>query len=208
MSCGHKTPGATIYPQIRASIVPHCNSCRDRLAVLGNKRKRAGGTPDAPRKRGASYVDSDDEESEDEIGVMKPDITFFGEKLGDSFHDRILRDREEADLVIVIGTSLKVAPVAEVPRILPAEIPQIYINKTRCSHVDFDVEMKGQCDLVVSELANRLGWELSSAEDVPARIELLEGSHHSWLFSRNVTPQRSDTPSAEHATADENDDAK
>lgn len=41
-------------------------------------------------------------------------------------------DRELADLVIVIGTSLKVAPVAEVPGILPRNVPQIYISRTVC----------------------------------------------------------------------------
>lgn len=62
---------------------------------------------------------------------MQPDITFFGEDLPDEFGRRLVHhDRELADLVIVIGTSLKVAPVAEVPGILPRNIPQIYISRT------------------------------------------------------------------------------
>ena len=64
---------------------------------------------------------------------MQPDITFFGEDLPDEFGHRLVHhDRELADLVIVIGTSLKVAPVAEVPGILPRKIPQIYISRTVC----------------------------------------------------------------------------
>lgn len=62
---------------------------------------------------------------------FQPDITFFGEDLPDVFGRRLLdHDRERADLVIVIGTSLKVAPVAEVPGILPRDIPQLYISRT------------------------------------------------------------------------------
>ena len=62
---------------------------------------------------------------------LQPDITFFGEDLPDEFSRRLIHhDCDLADLVIVIGTSLKVAPVAEVPGILPPNIPQIYISRT------------------------------------------------------------------------------
>lgn len=62
---------------------------------------------------------------------FQPDITFFGEDLPDEFGRRLVHhDRERADLVIVIGTSLKVAPVAEVPGVLPRNVPQIYISRT------------------------------------------------------------------------------
>jgi NAD-dependent histone deacetylase SIR2 len=68
--------------------------------------------------------------------ILQPDITFFGEDLPDEFGQRLIHhDRELVDLVIVIGTSLKVAPVAEVPGILPRNVPQIYISRT-VSHVD------------------------------------------------------------------------
>lgn len=68
--------------------------------------------------------------------LLQPDITFFGENLPDEFRQRLAHhDRDLADLVIVIGTSLKVAPVAEVPGILPRDIPQIYISRT-VSHID------------------------------------------------------------------------
>lgn len=38
-------------------------------------------------------------------------------------------DRDLVDLVIVIGTSLQVAPVSEVVGILPPEVPQLYISR-------------------------------------------------------------------------------
>lgn len=48
-------------------------------------------------------------------GVMKPDIVFFGEGLPDVFHESMANDKDECDLLIVIGSSLKVRPVALIP---------------------------------------------------------------------------------------------
>lgn len=63
--------------------------------------------------------------------TAQPDITFFGEDLPDEFGRRLVEeDREVTDLVIVIGTSMKVAPVADVPSIIPSTVPQIYISRT------------------------------------------------------------------------------
>lgn len=46
---------------------------------------------------------------------MKPDIVFFGEGLPEEFHDKMAEDKDECDLLIVIGSSLKVRPVALIP---------------------------------------------------------------------------------------------
>ena len=60
----------------------------------------------------------------------QPDITFFGESLPSGFHERLVEhDRDLVDLVIVIGTSLKVAPVSEVVGFLPSHVPQIFISR-------------------------------------------------------------------------------
>ena len=40
--------------------------------------------------------------------IMKPDIVFFGEGLGDEFHNAVAADKEHVDLLIMIGSSLKV----------------------------------------------------------------------------------------------------
>ena len=45
--------------------------------------------------------------------TAQPDITFFGEKLADNFEKCLEEDREQADLLLIIGTSLKVAPVSD-----------------------------------------------------------------------------------------------
>jgi NAD-dependent SIR2 family protein deacetylase len=41
-------------------------------------------------------------------GIIKPDIVFFGENLGNKFADLLEVDRQKCDLVIVIGSSLQV----------------------------------------------------------------------------------------------------
>lgn len=43
----------------------------------------------------------------------KPDITFFGEKLCTSFDEAYYKDLGEMDLLLIIGTSLKVSPVSD-----------------------------------------------------------------------------------------------
>ncbi len=56
---------------------------------------------------------------------MKPDIVFFGEGLGDQFHKSVARDKEQVDLLVMIGSSLKVRPVALIPSSIPQTVPQV-----------------------------------------------------------------------------------
>ena len=42
--------------------------------------------------------------------------------------------------------------------VLPASVPQIYISREVCGHVEFDVDLLGDCDTVVAELCRRAGW--------------------------------------------------
>ncbi|KAE8375121.1 hypothetical protein BDV26DRAFT_283698 [Aspergillus bertholletiae] len=136
VKCQHKVSGDALFEDIRMGNVPECTSCQkaieeDSLRPQGQKRKRSTNGTHKSRK---SDGDESSEEEDYELptpGVMKPDITFFGEDLPDEFGQRLIRhDRDKVDLVIVIGTSLKVAPVAEVPGVLPRHVPQIYISRT------------------------------------------------------------------------------
>ena len=45
-------------------------------------------------------------------GVVKPDIVFFGEMLPDRFHSLIEKDFPQAELLIIMGSSLLVQPFA------------------------------------------------------------------------------------------------
>lgn len=57
--------------------------------------------------------------------VIKPDIVFFGESLPELFHQRMAKDKDVCDLLIVIGSSLKVRPVALIPSSISPQIPQV-----------------------------------------------------------------------------------
>lgn len=131
VQCHYQIPGEKIFPDIRAGKIPKCTRCLSTLKASGAapKRKRSAGAE--KKRRRWTDNDSSDDTSEYDIpttGVMKPDITFFGEALPDEFSRRLTEnDRDKVDLVIVIGTSLKVTPVSEIVSFLPPHIPQIYV---------------------------------------------------------------------------------
>ncbi|KAJ2890742.1 NAD-dependent protein deacetylase hst1 [Zalerion maritima] len=170
--CQYQVVGETIFDEIRAGKIPRCPKCIESLRAMGSiKRKRGPRSSAGPsasrrgsnRRYGAGSDGSDNDEAYDipEAGILKPDITFFGEQLPDSFANRLTEhDRDLVDLVIVIGTSLKVAPVSEIVPYLPPNVPQIYISKEPVSHINFDVDLLGPCDVVVTELCKRAGWDL------------------------------------------------
>mmetsp|Transcript_1099 Transcript_1099/g.1654 ORF Transcript_1099/g.1654 Transcript_1099/m.1654 type:complete len:376 (-) Transcript_1099:1575-2702(-) len=90
-------------------------------------------------------------------GVLKPCVTFFGEPVGTTVEKRVSADLEVCDLVLVLGTSLQVAPMSSVLERAPASVPCILINrdsvKPRTSHSRrFDVELLGECDAICLHL--------------------------------------------------------
>ncbi|KAM8924131.1 NAD-dependent protein deacetylase sirtuin-1 [Pelodytes ibericus] len=94
--------------------------------------------------------------SDEPLAIMKPDIVFFGENLPEQFHRAMKYDKNEVDLLIVIGSSLKVRPVALIPSSIPHEVPQILINREPLPHLHFDIELLGDCDVVINELCQKL----------------------------------------------------
>ncbi|KAK4184590.1 NAD-dependent protein deacetylase hst2-1, partial [Podospora australis] len=93
-------------------------------------------------------------------GLVKPDIVFFGEQLPKAFFEK--RDLvEDADLVLVLGTSLQVHPFAGLPNLAPERVPRVLFNMERVgslgSQAD-DVLVLGDCDAGVRKLADALGW--------------------------------------------------
>ena len=180
--CRHQVQGVEIFQDIRDKRVAYCKRC---VAELEKPNP-----PPVPQKRSAfgSKSKSDDDDSDDDIpqpGVMKPDITFFGEQLPDTFFKRFTEeDAKSTDLVIVIGTSLKVAPVSEMPNYIPHHVPHIFISREPIQHVNFDIQLLGSCDDVVVELSRRAGWGLTH-DMIPIDRELevlpVEGSGHCWV---------------------------
>lgn len=91
-------------------------------------------------------------------------------------------DREVVDLVLVMGTSLKVAPVADLLTYFPPSVPVVLINRTPVHHVAMDVMLLGDADDVVSYLSAELGWPLPRARRDVAAPERV-GESHVWRFA-------------------------
>lgn len=93
-------------------------------------------------------------------GLVKPDIVFFGEQLPRAFFDKMPK-AAQADLVLVMGTSLQVHPFASLPNQAMGNVPRVLFNMERVgtlgSQAD-DVLVLGDCDTGVRKLADALGW--------------------------------------------------
>lgn len=61
-------------------------------------------------------------------GVVKPDIVFFGEDLPKRFH-LYNKDFREADLLLVLGTSLEVEPFAGIVNAVRFNVPRLLFNR-------------------------------------------------------------------------------
>jgi NAD-dependent SIR2 family protein deacetylase len=100
-------------------------------------------------------------------GVIKPDVTFFGEPLNSAVGRRLTLDRAKVDLVLVLGTSLSVSPISDVIRFIPTHVPKVLINRERVvprgAPDGFAAELLGDCDAVVAALAAKAQWPLFSA---------------------------------------------
>lgn len=62
-------------------------------------------------------------------GILKPDITFFGEALPETAWARALTAMAAADLVLVLGTSLAVHPAAALPGYRPSQARLVIVNR-------------------------------------------------------------------------------
>ncbi|XP_054627822.1 NAD-dependent protein deacetylase sirtuin-3, mitochondrial isoform X3 [Dunckerocampus dactyliophorus] len=96
-------------------------------------------------------------------GIVKPDIVFFGEELPLQFFN-YLTDFPLADLLIVMGTSLKVEPFASLAGAVRGSVPRLLINRDLVG--PFALRNRRQCDAVllgdvvsgIQILVDALGW--------------------------------------------------
>ena len=61
-------------------------------------------------------------------GIIVPDVVMYGDDLPEEFFDTLTDDFENCDLLIVIGTSLKVEPFPSVIEDVPRDKPRVLIN--------------------------------------------------------------------------------
>lgn len=93
-------------------------------------------------------------------GLVKPDIVFFGEQLPNTFYQNISVPAE-ADLMLIMGTSLLVHPFAGLPQRASEGVPRVLFNLERVGDLGTradDVLCLGDCDSGIRKLADELGW--------------------------------------------------
>ncbi|KAJ3850632.1 SIR2-domain-containing protein [Lentinula lateritia] len=160
--CRRRVPGSEIESDIMRRKVPLCPVCNPPSSSSSSTTPKNG--KKISKKKAKGEWDSDCEDESDAPtyppGIMKPDITFFGEKLTVDFDRSLEADRDNVDLLLVIGTSLKVAPVADILSHLPHSVPQILINKTPIRHINPDIILLGNADDIVTYICAELGWDL------------------------------------------------
>jgi len=180
--CKHKVDADAIKAQVLLGEVPFCTVCSspEEISKIKFPIQSSPQSPAhiGPHRRPAYDVDDDDDEIFPPLPaslpvppVLKPDIVFFGEDLPDEFHSNLEKDKPDCDLLLVIGSSLRVRPVSLIPGMLPPEVPQILINRESLSHCRFDIELLGNCDEIISHLCRSLGPDFA---DLASNVELQE----------------------------------
>lgn len=69
---------------------------------------------------------------------------------------------QDADLLIVIGTSLTVHPFASLVNMVKGQSPRVLINLDKVGGIGSgknDLVFLGKCDDIIRDLAKKLGWE-------------------------------------------------
>lgn len=113
--------------------------------------------------------------------AIKPNIVLFRSSLPKEFFQKVPVDTKDADLLIIIGTSLGVAPANSLVWRVPRSCMRVLINREAVGwHLGLDFDENGRdffaggdCEAVVLELMDHLGW----LQDLTAVInELPESS--------------------------------
>uniref|UniRef100_A0A8C4X468 NAD-dependent protein deacetylase n=1 Tax=Erpetoichthys calabaricus TaxID=27687 RepID=A0A8C4X468_ERPCA len=121
------------------------------------------------------------------------DIVFFGESLPARFFSSVQSDFPACDLLIIMGTSLKVQPFASLISKVPSSTPRLLINKEKAGKrylsvpsvlaMDFDSEKAyrdvaylATCDDGCRKLAELLGWKEELEEMVKHEYAKIDSS--------------------------------
>lgn len=95
---------------------------------------------------------------------VKPDVVLFGEKLSTNIMESIPLIKE-ADLVMVLGTSLKVAPFNLLVSVINKNTPTVLINfedvMTSKTNLNKFLFLQGDIDTHVRRIVKDCGWELN-----------------------------------------------
>jgi NAD-dependent SIR2 family protein deacetylase len=94
---------------------------------------------------------------------IKPDIIFFGEQLPPEFMTASLKVKS-SDLLIVLGTSLKVFPFASLVGQASSDTPRVLINRENVGGIIMsegesrDLFLEGDCDRIIRDILVECNW--------------------------------------------------
>lgn len=108
----------------------------------------------------------------------KPDVVLFGESLPASFFAQS-KMIAQADLVIVIGTTLKVTPFSDLIDKADPRVPRLIVDKVKPSKISSEYDnrnivMLGEADATLEKLAGMLGWSAEFNALLKERDELIK----------------------------------
>ncbi|CAK0879369.1 unnamed protein product [Prorocentrum cordatum] len=99
---------------------------------------------------------------------VRPDTVLFGEEVNPAFREVFRRDLPAADLLVVVGTTLLVAPVATAPMEVSPECVRLVVNDRRVGEnvglvfdepdCRRDIMVEDDIDAAFVRLAGMLGW--------------------------------------------------
>eukprot|EP00826_Nyctotherus_ovalis_P064253 TRINITY_DN9420_c0_g2_i1.p1 TRINITY_DN9420_c0_g2~~TRINITY_DN9420_c0_g2_i1.p1 ORF type:complete len:267 (-),score=94.63 TRINITY_DN9420_c0_g2_i1:90-890(-) len=111
-------------------------------------------------------------------GPCKPDVVLFGEALPSSFFAQS-QMISQADLVIVIGTTLKITPFSDLIDQVDSRVPRLIVDKVMPSKIAADkdqrnIVMLGEADATLEKLAGLLGWQAEFEALLKEREQLIK----------------------------------
>jgi NAD-dependent deacetylase sirtuin 2 len=116
--------------------------------------------------------------------TLKPSIVLFKSNLPQRFFELLPHDVEEADLLLIIGTSLKVAPANSIVYRVPKTCLRVLVNRDPVGiplgmqygpYAERDYFAEGDIDPTMLELMTHLGW-LNELEPLLDQDQLPESS--------------------------------
>lgn len=127
-------------------------------------------------------------------GLVKPGIVFFGEDLPRRFY-LYLTDCPQADLILIMGTSLEVEPFGSIVDMSRHRVPRVLFNKCavgpfrRKNRRPNDVVVEGDIVHSIRDFVQRLGW----TEDLDTLIKESKEQVQETLNKENETIPRIDS---------------
>lgn len=142
--------------QTEADFNEFCDSVQEQIKDLSRQDQNAPNESSAIKCKTCGYT------------TMKPSIVLFRSSLPKAFFESVPNDIKDADLLIIMGTSLRVAPANSLVWRAPKSAMRVLVNREEAGdHLGllFDEEYatrdyfaQGEIEDVVLKLMDHLGW--------------------------------------------------